>query len=182
MDAAIRVFDDAGYAATTTNDIALEARVSIGSLYQYFPNKDAVLVEIARRHVASSVAAFDALIADFEPKADPNAAIGKVIDLLVAQHERDRLHLLIAHEAPRTAELERELLTARRHLVDAAARLLEGRLTAGPDRVIAAQLIVAVLDVAVHEVILRQPPGPLRDAAVEMTRATVVALAGGNAS
>ncbi len=180
--AAINVFDDVGYQAATTNEIAREARVSVGSLYQYFPNKDALLVEIARRHIACTVAAFDALIADWEPHADLNVVIGAVIDLLVAQHDRDRLHLLIAHEAPRTDELERELLTARQHMVGAAAVLMEGRIPAGPDRLIAAQLVVAVLDVAVHDVILRQQPGLARESSIDMTRAAVLALVGENAS
>lgn len=178
VNAAITVFDDVGYGAATTNEIAREARVSIGSLYQYFPNKDALLVEIARRHVASAVAAFDALIADLGPQADLNIAIGMVIDLLVGLHERDRLHLLIAHEAPRTAELEHELLTARQHMVDGAARLLKGQVPDRQDRLIAAQLVVAVLDAAVHDVILRQPPGQLRDRCVELTKAAVVGLTG----
>lgn len=180
--AAINVFDEMGYQAASTNEIAREARVSIGSLYQYFPNKDALLVEIARRHIACTLAAFDALVADWEPQADLNVVIGTVLDLLVDQHERDRLHLLIAHEAPRTAELERELLTARQHMVGAAARLMEGRIPAGPDRLIAAQLVVAVLDVAVHDVILRQQPGPARESSIEMTRAAVMALVGENTS
>lgn len=180
--AAISVFDDVGYQAATTNEIAREARVSVGSLYQYFPNKDALLVEIARRHIACTVAAFDALVAEREPPADLNVVLGAVIDLLVAQHDRDRLHLLIAHDAPRTDELERELLTARQHMVDAAARLMEGRIPAGPDRLIAAQLAVAFLDVAVHDVILRQQPGPARAASIEMTRSAVMALVGENAS
>lgn len=178
VEAAVRVFDDVGYGAATTNEIALEARVSIGSVYQYFPNKDALLVEIARRHLAFALAAFDALIADLEPHADLNSVIGTVIDLLVGQHERDRLHLLIAHEAPRTSELEHELLTARQHMVDAAARLLKGRIPDRQDRLIAAQLVVAVLDVAVHDVILRQPPGLLRDRCIELTKAAVVGLTG----
>lgn len=174
VDAAVSVFDDVGYAAATTNEIAREAGVSIGSLYQYFPNKDALLVAVARRHLASAVAALDALITDIEPQAELNVVIATMVDLLVGQHERDRLHLLIAHEAPRTAELEDELLTARQHMADVAARLLERRIPDRQDRLIAAQLVVAVLDATVHDVILRQPTGPAREACVELTTAAVV--------
>ena len=39
-------------AATTTNHVADAAGVSVGSLYQYFPNKDALLVALGERHVA----------------------------------------------------------------------------------------------------------------------------------
>jgi AcrR family transcriptional regulator len=51
LNAAAHVFAEHGYAAGTTNRIAERARVSIGSLYQYFPNKDAILAELLVRHV-----------------------------------------------------------------------------------------------------------------------------------
>jgi AcrR family transcriptional regulator len=46
LDAAAHIFHEQGYAGATTNDIADEANLSIGSIYQYFPNKDAVLVAL----------------------------------------------------------------------------------------------------------------------------------------
>jgi AcrR family transcriptional regulator len=51
LTAAAHVFAAHGYAAGTTNRIAEQARVSIGSLYQYFPNKDAILAELMVRHI-----------------------------------------------------------------------------------------------------------------------------------
>ncbi|MGW2284015.1 TetR/AcrR family transcriptional regulator [Streptomyces phaeochromogenes] len=51
LSAAAHVFAEHGYAAGTTNRIAERARVSIGSLYQYFPNKDAILAELLVRHI-----------------------------------------------------------------------------------------------------------------------------------
>ncbi|CPX14257.1 Putative transcriptional regulator%2C TetR family [Mycobacteroides abscessus] len=50
LEAAAHVFADFGYAAGTTNRIAERAEISIGSLYQYFPNKDAILVELMTAH------------------------------------------------------------------------------------------------------------------------------------
>ena len=41
-----------GCAKLTTNRIAERAGVNIASLYQYFPNKEAILAELQRRHVA----------------------------------------------------------------------------------------------------------------------------------
>ena len=55
LTAAAHVFAEYGYAAGTTNRIAEHARISIGSLYQYFPNKDAILAELLVRHIDRGV-------------------------------------------------------------------------------------------------------------------------------
>jgi AcrR family transcriptional regulator len=52
---ATRVFARYGYARATTNRIAEEAGVSVGSVYQYFPDKDAMLTELMRRYRESLV-------------------------------------------------------------------------------------------------------------------------------
>ena len=49
LAAASQVLDERGLDGFTTNQVAERAGVSIGSLYQYFPNKDALLAELARR-------------------------------------------------------------------------------------------------------------------------------------
>src|SRR4051794_7785660 len=62
VEAAARVFEGHGYAAGTTNRIAERAGVSVGSLYQYFPNKDAILVALMRRHLDDGRTIVGALI------------------------------------------------------------------------------------------------------------------------
>src|SRR5246127_946604 len=51
LEAAAHVFAEHGYVAGTTNRIAEQAGISIGSLYQYFPNKDAILRALMDSHV-----------------------------------------------------------------------------------------------------------------------------------
>lgn len=51
LDAAARLVVGEGYAHVSTNAIAKEAKTSIGSLYQFFPNKDAVYLALAQRYV-----------------------------------------------------------------------------------------------------------------------------------
>ena len=49
LQAAANVFCSSGYTAASTNAIAREASVSPGTLYQFFPNKEAIAVELGER-------------------------------------------------------------------------------------------------------------------------------------
>jgi AcrR family transcriptional regulator len=50
LDAAGRVFGELGYHAATTNAIAAEAKVSPATLYQFFPNKEAIADALVTRY------------------------------------------------------------------------------------------------------------------------------------
>lgn len=50
LDVAEALFAHQGYTATTTNAIAAQAQVPIGSLYQFFPDKTAILQALALRY------------------------------------------------------------------------------------------------------------------------------------
>lgn len=49
FEASARIIEEGGATGLTTNRIAERAGVSIGSLYDYFPNREAILVAMARR-------------------------------------------------------------------------------------------------------------------------------------
>ena len=62
LDAASRVFGELGYHAATTNAIAAEAKVSPATLYQFFPNKEAIADALVTRYaidLANEVRAAD---------------------------------------------------------------------------------------------------------------------------
>lgn len=52
LEAAARILESLSFAGFNTNAVAELAGVSIGSLYQYFPSKDALIVELIRRERA----------------------------------------------------------------------------------------------------------------------------------
>jgi AcrR family transcriptional regulator len=61
VEAAARILETVGLAGFTTNAIAERAGVSVGSLYQYFPNKDAITRALIRRELEVLEAAVTAI-------------------------------------------------------------------------------------------------------------------------
>jgi AcrR family transcriptional regulator len=57
LEATARILQKQGPAALNTNYIAERAGISVGTLYQYFSNKEAILVAMARREIATDEAA-----------------------------------------------------------------------------------------------------------------------------
>jgi AcrR family transcriptional regulator len=69
LDAAMQVFAERGYAAATMTEIAARAGASIGSLYQFFPNKDQLATALLARYGEQ----VDAALAELHARA---AALG----------------------------------------------------------------------------------------------------------
>jgi AcrR family transcriptional regulator len=104
LTAAAHVFAEHGYAAGTTNRIAERARISIGSLYQYFPNKDAILAELLIRHVDRGTwTGADEL--DFSPGTLETTVRALVRDAIDNHSDDPRLLRVMVEEAPVSAEL-----------------------------------------------------------------------------
>jgi AcrR family transcriptional regulator len=53
VEAAAQLIEERGLPGYNTNAVAARAGVSIGSLYQYFPDKDAIMIALARRETAA---------------------------------------------------------------------------------------------------------------------------------
>ena len=56
LEAAAQILESGGLAAFTTNAVAERAGVSIGTLYQYFGDKSAVLLALARQELGAALA------------------------------------------------------------------------------------------------------------------------------
>ncbi len=70
LEAAIRLLDKGGLPMLTTNAVADTAGVSIGTIYQYFPNKEAILEALADREIAVLSARVLAVL-DAPPRSGP---------------------------------------------------------------------------------------------------------------
>jgi AcrR family transcriptional regulator len=102
LEAAAGLIATGGYAATTTNKIAERAGVSIGSLYQYFPNKGAVLVSLLERHLARVAPAIDRSLTELsDPHIPYIEGTRRLLTRLLALHDEDpRLLKALTEEVP----------------------------------------------------------------------------------
>jgi AcrR family transcriptional regulator len=166
LAAAARIFDERGYRSTTTNHVADEAGVSIGSLYQYFPNKDALLVALAEQHLVEAAERFGRRLARLrDEQPDLRETVRSLVELAVALNDSSRLHAILFSDCPRTPALTQRLDQLTDVLVSEVSWHLERTTGTGPDVRLRARLVVAAVDAAVHEVVLREPPGSRRSAA-----------------
>jgi AcrR family transcriptional regulator len=160
LAAAAQVFERRGYAAGTTDAIAERAGVSIGSLYQYFPNKDAILVALAERHLDEGFELMEGMLALAAP--DPpelEVLLRGFVEAMIALHRREpRLHRVLFEEAPLPASLRRSLAQREEALAERVARLLDAHPDlALPDPRAAAYLLVRSVEGLVHGFILHPP-------------------------
>jgi AcrR family transcriptional regulator len=107
LQATARVLVSDGYEACTTNRVARAAGVSIGSVYQYFPNKEALVVAVMERHLEQQREAMAArLLALTDTGLE--TAVGEMIRaLLEVQSLQPRLHRVLLEQVPRIGALKR---------------------------------------------------------------------------
>lgn len=89
VEAATQILQSDGEERLTTNRIAERAGVSIGSLYQYFADKEAIVEAIAERERNKVVSAVVKSLSDVDP-ADLENAVREVIRTLVNAFARRR--------------------------------------------------------------------------------------------
>lgn len=88
VSAGARVLGDSGYQDASTNRIAREAGISPGSLYQYYPDKDAIVAETILRLIDDFASAITPALRAAAAKSPPDAIrliLGAVLDALQQQ-------------------------------------------------------------------------------------------------
>lgn len=91
----MRLLDRGGMALLTTNAVAETAGVSIGTLYQYFPNKDAILDALAERESAALSARVLAVLQD-PADMPPPERVARIVGAVAASYgERRAVHRIV---------------------------------------------------------------------------------------
>jgi AcrR family transcriptional regulator len=95
LEATMRLLERDGLAALTTNAVAAKAGVSIGTLYQYFASKDAILDELARREVAGFSEQIMAAVEDPSPMSPEERTRRIVRAVLKSYGGRQGVHRIV---------------------------------------------------------------------------------------
>jgi AcrR family transcriptional regulator len=161
LEATVVVLEREGLDAATTTRIAEVAGVSIGSLYQYFAHRDAILHALQECEFDRAVALMSEVLADGNLTRSPRETVTAVVRGLAALYARaPGLHRVLAIEGLRVVEAERV------HAFDVrVVAIIKQFLAAGPARVLRRNLDAAAF-VAFQSVratmlamLLERPPG-----------------------
>jgi len=170
LDAAARVLVQRGYAATTTNAVAEVAGVSVGSLYQYFPNKDSLIAALHDRHGRQMSALLDAALLQHRGSSLPEALAG-VIESAVKAHQLDAdLHRVLDKQV-----LGLDQFPGEDESVDEIERRIRGLLEAHradivvEDLRLATYMLMHAVHALIHAVVLERPSGVSMKAATRET-------------
>jgi AcrR family transcriptional regulator len=158
LEATARVLMKEGYDRASTNKIAAVAGVSIGSLYQYFPSKEALVAAVIDRHMHEMFQVVRDALAKVAARPIEVAARELVSVMLDAHRVNPELHGVLAEQVPRTGRLEnieainREAYALVRGYLEAHRDELD---VADPD--VAAFICVTAVEALTHAAIVRRP-------------------------
>lgn len=158
LEATARILVKDGYDRASTNRIADAAGVSIGSLYQYFPSKEALVAALIERHMDKMWSLIrDAMVRT--QGAPLRKAARDLVRVMIEAHAVDpKLHKVIVEQVPRVGRLE--------HVYDVEANvtaLTQAYLEAHRDEVrvrdlsMAAFVVVHIVEALTHAAVLMRP-------------------------
>lgn len=148
VEAATHVLGRRGWAEFNTNEVAQVAGASIGSLYQYFPNKLSLIEAIRRRHFDKVITVLNRACA--EPV---ESSVDSLVEGMLQVHSSNpSLHKALLEEAPRfgssAAHVEFEKNYLERYCAFVSKHLRGPR--AGSSRVVA-RVLAGAIEGAVHD-------------------------------
>ena len=105
IQAATYILVRSGWDHLTTNAIAERAGVNIGSLYQYFPNKEAIVAELERRHVVQVRDKLKSALPEVARQPTLRQALTLLVHAMVEEHRvAPAVHRAIEEELPRSVK------------------------------------------------------------------------------
>ena len=147
-----------GYESASTNRIAEAAGVSIGSLYQYYPSKEALVAAVVDRHMGEMMQLLRAAVD--RVRGEPvEVATREIVRVMIDAHRVDpRLHRALVEQVPRVGRLENVRAIDRE-----AYTLIRAYLEAHRDELrvadldVASFVCVATVEALTHAAVVNRP-------------------------
>ncbi|ARU05188.1 TetR family transcriptional regulator [Comamonas serinivorans] len=158
LEATARVLTERGYAGTNTNLVAERAGVSVGSVYQYFPNKDSLITALHERHALDMQTAMDTVLAGAAPLGLRGKLAAIVHAWLAAHQVAPELHRVLEQEFP-FFDAPPDQSPADQSIRHRIRQLLEDHRdeVAPPDRELATWMVLQTMESLIHAAVI--PPG-----------------------
>lgn len=166
LQATARILVREGFDKASTNRIAEVAGVSVGSLYQYFPSKEALVAAVIDRHNQEVMRAVQGELAE-SVEFPIEQAVRKIVAVAVKAHRIDpKLHRVLAEQIPRVGRLENVATFNRQNYALFAGYLERHRDEIRPvDLELAAFVCVTSIEALTHTAVVHQKM--ISDAAME---------------
>jgi AcrR family transcriptional regulator len=158
IEATARILVRDGFDKASTNRIAAEAGVSIGSLYQYFPSKEALVAAVIDRHHQELMQVARRALG--QVAALPlEQAVRRLVTVAIEAHRvNPKLHRVLAEQIPRTGKLK-NLEAFSRESYDLCRSYFEGHREEirAVDLGLAAYVCVTSIEALTHTAVLHRP-------------------------
>ena len=163
VEATARILVREGFDKASTNRIAEVAGVSVGSLYQYFPGKEALVAEVILRHRHDIQHAVRGELPEILALPVPEA-MRRLVGIAVKAHRVDpRLHRVLAEQIPRVGKLEKvETFSRENHALFRRYLELHREELVVDDLDLATYVCVTSIEALTHNAVLHDP-GMLSD-------------------
>jgi AcrR family transcriptional regulator len=181
VQATARVLVEDGYDQLSTNRVAKRAGVSIGSLYQYFPDKEALVLAVAEQHGDAILADLKlrlAFVADLPLDQALESAIRAFIQVHLVDPELHRVIHFDAHSLT-AARVRQGAMSAQRMVLAALVERREHLLIRDPEA--AAHVVVCTVEAVANSLVVG-PVGPDIEAIIRETCDLVLRYLGLEAS
>ena len=166
IEATARLLVKEGFDRASTNRIAQKAGVSVGSLYQYYPSKEALVVAVIERHNRELMQVVRSALSDVAVQPIEQA-VRKLVAAAIEAHRIDPdLHRVLAEQIPRTGRLKNVEGFNRETYALARAYLEDHKNELRPmDLGLAAFVFVTSVEALTHAAVLNGPEALTDEAA-----------------
>jgi len=177
VEATARILVREGFEKTSTNRIAEIAGVSVGSLYQYFPGKEALVAAVIDRHNEEIMGIVRTTLTEVADMPIEKAVRRLVAVAIEAHRINPKLHRVLAEQIPRAGKLDVEAFNREVHTLVRAYLDSRRKEMRKIDLDVATFICVSAIEAVAHNVVLNQaeilPDKMVRTLVDETTRMVV---------